>query len=74
VIEDYKKQQGIDYDAKTYERDMRGSFIALKIPAMEGRLIDTPVRLDKLYQNLIDNHFQNIELDKLGPLPDSPYK
>lgn len=61
------------YTAKDYKRDMRGSFIALRIPGIPGRVIDTPVRLDTLYMNLMENQFRTIDLEKLKPLKDSPY-
>lgn len=54
--------------------DMRGSFIALKIPGMEGGVIDVPVRLDALYNNLIENNFKTFDLKKIPPDKYSPYR
>jgi hypothetical protein len=53
--------------------DMRGSFIALKIPGRKGGIIDTPVRLDTLSNNLIENNFQKFEPEKILPDKHSPY-
>ena len=55
-------------------KDWRGSFIALRMPGMKARVIDTPVRLDRLYKNLLENNFTKLDLDQLGPLEDSPYR
>ena len=52
---------------------MRGSFLAIRIPGMDGGIIDIPVRLDYLYQNLLENDFQNFNLDKIPAATDSPY-
>jgi hypothetical protein len=55
------------------QRDWRGSFIAVRIPGMEGRIVDTPVRLDRFYNNLLENNFKKLDIEKLHPLEDSPY-
>ncbi len=55
------------------QRDWRGSFIAIKIPDMQGRVVDTPVRLDALYANLLEHNFRTLDIDKLKPDSDSPY-
>ena len=70
---DFWKYKNSGYDQTNAERDMRGSFIAVKIAGMEGRVIDTPVRLDKVYYNLIINQFKSLDFDKLVPFKDSPY-
>ncbi len=72
-VEDYWNYKNPLYEKEDYERDMRGSFIAVKIAGMEGRVIDTPVRLDKVYYNLIVNQFKSLDFDKLTPFKDSPY-
>ncbi len=62
------------YSQADYDRDRYGSFIAIRIPGMAGRLVDTPVRLDTFYTNLLENHFQTLDFAKLRPLADSPYQ
>lgn len=58
---------------KRSELSMRGSFLAIRIPGIRGRVIDTPVRLDTFYAHLLANDFQFFESDRLTPGPDSPY-
>ncbi len=65
-------------DPKSYmenltKKEWFNSFIALKIPGMQAQVIDTPVRLDTLYNNLLENHFKKIDLDKLNQQNDSPF-
>ncbi len=72
AIRDPKKHKEGVYDKRDYERDMRGSFIALKIPGMEGGIVDQPVRLDYLFNQLVRNDFRSFNLKKLKP-KGSPY-
>lgn len=73
VIRDYETTNPPGYGQSDAARDWRGSFIAVRIPGVEGRVIDTPVRLDKLYANLLDHDFRALDFEKLRPLEDSPY-
>lgn len=73
AIRDYEKSKPPGYDRATFERDYRGSFLAIKIPGMEGGVIDTPVRLDAFYNNLLANRFQKFDLDAIEQSEDSPY-
>lgn len=65
-----------DHGARLNKRSklsMRGSFLAIKIPGIAGMIIDTPVRLDTFYANLLANNFEVFEPDKLTPGTDLPY-
>lgn len=73
AIENYQKIKPAGYTKSNYEQDWRGSFIAIRIPSMNGRIIDEPVRLDAFYKNLMENNFQKLDIEKLTRMSDSPY-
>ena len=39
----------------------------IKILDMQGRVVNTPVRLDALYANLLEHNFRTLDIDKLKP-------
>jgi hypothetical protein len=55
------------------KRDWRKTFVAIKIPGVEGRVIKTPVRLDKLYKHLLDTNFTRLDSSEVQRTHDSPY-
>lgn len=58
---------------KTSDVSMYGSFLAVKIPGVEARIIDFPVRLDRFYKNLLENDFKTFNVREMLPSKDSPY-
>ena len=73
-IKNYEGAMPRGYSAAIKEIDTRGSFLAVHIPGvMEGGVVDTPVRLDKVYRALAKEHFKSLDLKSLKPGPDSPY-
>jgi len=61
------------YDRKTLDRDMRAAFMAVRIPGKRGRVIDQPVRIDKLYRQLAENDFRKFDLHRIPPDRSNPY-
>lgn len=73
AIDDLKPFTHGEYTKEEHERDWRGTFGAIRIPGVPGRVIDKPVHLIALYRMLVDNDFTAVDMDKLETGDDSPY-
>lgn len=51
--------KGMRYNQQA--RDMLGTFFAVRIPGISGRIIDTPVRIDRIYDHLLQRDFRTLD-------------
>lgn len=61
------------YGQADYERDNRGTFLAIRMPGLAPGIIDTPVRVDDLYDALVRTKFRSLDVSALPRRADSPY-
>jgi len=73
-IPDYKDRNLDGYGKSEFERDMRGTFFAVRIPGvLKGQALDMPVRIDDLFRRLVVADFRSLDVDSLQAKADTPY-
>ncbi len=63
----------LNYSPQRRERDMRATFLAIRDGQKPGSVIEDDVRIDAVFENLVENDFAGFDLGKVRRYPDSPY-
>lgn len=63
----------LQLDDAARARDQRGTFLAIRDGQKPGSVIADEVRIDAVFEALVENDFQSLDLGKVRRYPDSPY-
>jgi hypothetical protein len=61
------------YDEAARQRDRRGTFLAIRDGQKPGSLIQDDVRIDAVFEALVESDFESLDLSRVRRHPDSPY-
>lgn len=73
TIENRKGVDAAAYSDADYERDNRGTFLAVRMPGLAPGIVERPVRVDDVYTALVHSGFAKLNVDAMPRRADSPY-